>query len=117
MENDYSVAEAEHALPSQVIRGSEYAAALIELKALDKALTIVHENRAAVHDIREFLSDHPDGATEGKLYRHLQLDMLAPDNREAVWRYITLSRVIPGPPIDITYEGDEMTPTFTLGEL
>lgn len=110
------VAKAEQALPSQCIRGSEYAAALIEMKALDKVLLIVQENRAAVHDIQEFLRDYPDGVTEGKLYRHLMLDMLTPDHREVVKRYVTLSHVLPGPAIDVTYEGEEMIPTFKLGE-
>lgn len=110
------VVEAERALPSQVIRGSEYAAALIEMKALDKVLLIVQENRGAVHDIREFLRDYPDGVTEEKLYRHLMLDMLTPDHWETVKRYVTLSHVLPGPAIDVTYEGEEIIPTFKLGE-
>lgn len=110
------VVEAERALPSQCIRGSEYAAALIEMKECDKALSIVMENRSAVHDIREFLRDYPDGVTEAKLYRHLMLDMHDPNLREYVKRYVTLSHVLPGPTIEVTYEGEEMIPIFKLGE-
>lgn len=111
-----AVIAAERALPPAMIRGSEYAAAAIELKMHDRMCLIVDENRAAVHDLQQFLVKAGKPVTEAAVYRHLKLDMLVPQNREYLSRLRTLSFVLPGPDIVIEYEGEEMRPMFALGE-
>lgn len=107
---------AERRLPSPVIRGSEYAAALLEMGALDKALAIIEENRAAVRDLQLWLLDYPDGVTESQLYAHLKLDLLDDSNREYVKRLVTLSAVLTGPDVDVVLVSPEAIPMFKLGD-